>query len=798
MKKFYFLLVFIIPTLTINAQDCPGGEVLLEIDILTDNYAYETSWELTNLDGDVIGSDSYGDDDDDSTFHYEFCVPEEGCTFFTIYDDFGDGICCSYGEGYYSVSIDGTEVADGGDFNSEYTEEFNCPPGSSCNSPIAIDEGTHIVDEGLGWYTFTPSQNGIYEMSTCESTGCNTRLQVYDYCNMTGFDNTQIGAIYFNENNPTCGDQAYLEVILEAGSTYFIRVSEVEDCDLPLTFELNYVGAVTGCTDPAACNYNPLATIDDDSCIYPGDPGCEEGPDLKLNQEVLQTSCYVSSINVGPNDCYINEGCLNGYGEREIIRFTTRIENIGTQDFFIGAPETEPQMFTFDPCHNHWHYDGYAEYLLFDTQGNEIPIGFKFGFCVMDLTCPSGISGQYGCGNMGITAQCADIYGSGLSCQWIDVTDVPDGEYHLIVRTNYDNSPDALGRMELDYSNNWAQVCLNLDRSGPGNELQIEILEDCEVYVDCEGEEFGSAQIDCEGNCNGTALAGDLNNNGVQNMADALNYNQSILADDITATSCNDLNTDDEITVTDAALVNICNIYNVAHDHPDSSGVHDHCNFPRPEIMNVYDSVYFTIGDFNLDEGYMDIHVKNPNNRIVGYEFNMSGVDILNTQNIADLESFPNEPQNAFLGKKVLSMSYVDSSLMKSNVYQPLVRVYFTNAGDEICISEIVDVVNHAYENTLTYIEDGCMTLTGMDKELNPYRVKVYPNPFHEQTTFSIHNPTGEPLDLSIHDLAGRKVFVQPNITGKEFKFDNAILSPGVYFYELKGRKRQTGKIVVN
>lgn len=798
MKKIYLILIAFFPVILMHAQGCPEGQSLMEIDIRTDNYAQETSWKLKDITGNIIASVVYPDDADATLFHYEYCVPDNECIFFTMYDQYGDGICCNYGQGYYTISIDGVEMASGGTFGASVNEEFNCPEGSTCNSPIEIEQGIYTVADNLGWYIFTAPENGIYEMSTCESGACDTRLQVYEYCNMNGFDNTQIGGIYFDDNNPTCGNLAHLDAILQGGLTYYIRVSEVEDCDTPIIFELNYIGEVTGCTDPAACNYQPLATSDDGNCIYPGDPNCMDGPDLKINQDVLRSSCYVSSINVGPNDCYINEGCLNGYGNREIIRFTTRIENIGTQDFYIGSPANQPQMFTFDPCHNHWHYDGYAEYLLYDTQGHEIPIGFKYGFCVMDLTCPSGIPAQYGCSNMGITAQCADIYGSGLACQWIDVTDVPDGDYHLIVRTNYDNGPDALGRMELDYYNNWGQVCLHLDRSAADGELHIQVLEDCDVYLDCEGVEFGGAVMDCEGTCNGTSLAGDLNMNGLQNMADALNYNQSILADDISPTSCNDLNNDGVITVTDAALVNICNIYNVAHQHPDSSGFHDHCNFPRPKIINYYDSVTFTIADYDVAAGYLDIYVKNPNNRIVGYEFNMTGLDILNTENIADIESFPTEPQNAFLGHKVLSMSYVDSSLTKSDVFQPLVRVYFTNAQDEICISEIVDVVNHAYENTLTYIDEGCLTLTAMDKELNPYRVKVYPNPFHDKTTFSVYNPTGEVLNLRIHDLTGRKVFEKLNMTGSDFTFENKNLSPGVYFYELSGRERQTGKIVVN
>ena len=60
----------------------------------------------------------------------------------------------------------------------------------------------------------------------------------------------------------------------------------------------------------------------------------------------------------------------------------------------------------------------------------ELEIGFKSGWCVMDLTefinPPVGGCNTYNCGYQGITAGCADIYHSGLDCQWLDLTEIPD------------------------------------------------------------------------------------------------------------------------------------------------------------------------------------------------------------------------------------------------------------------------------------------------------------------------------------------------------------------------------------
>ena len=69
----------------------------------------------------------------------------------------------------------------------------------------------------------------------------------------------------------------------------------------------------------------------------------------------------------------------------------------------------------------------------------------------MDLECSDGGTAQYGCNIMGISAGCGDIYGANLSCQWIDLTTVPDGDYTMVVRTNWDQDPDAIGNVELTY-----------------------------------------------------------------------------------------------------------------------------------------------------------------------------------------------------------------------------------------------------------------------------------------------------------------------------------------------------------
>jgi len=158
----------------------------------------------------------------------ESCLFCDGIYYeFTINDSYGDGICCSYGEGSYSVTADGEVVASGGDFGSSESTLF-CVDSLACIAvsltPDAYPGETswtlsnaatgEIVLEGDG-------TEGLFGSATCTS-GCNDA----NACNFDGSD-------------------------LNDGS-----------CDY----------SCIGCTDSAAANYDPNATVDSGDCVY-CDPG---------------------------------------------------------------------------------------------------------------------------------------------------------------------------------------------------------------------------------------------------------------------------------------------------------------------------------------------------------------------------------------------------------------------------------------------------------------------------------------------------------------------------------------------
>ncbi|MBI1289313.1 MAG: T9SS type A sorting domain-containing protein [Flavobacteriales bacterium] len=790
-RQLLAFIAFLLSTTAILAQ-CPTGQSEIAIQILTDSYGYETDWILLDHNGDTLTMGGQNGAYADTTWYGDtICVPESECMRFEIHDAFGDGICCGYGNGSYTVFVDGSQVLTGGNFSSQAFTLFNCPPGSDCSDPLVVTEGTYVAPSNNTWYSFTPAQNGTYAVETCNN-GCNTKLWIYDHCNGLIWGEDNIGTIYYDNDQGGCAPQAMIgSALLEAGVQYWIRIgSNNGDCTGDINWSLSYNGPIVGCMDPNACNYNPLATVNDNNCIYPGDPLCPDGPDLTVDSAALANSLYVDQYNVPANDCSVAEGCMNGYGTRDIIRFSTHIKNIGNLDYYIGNPSANPDQFDFQNCHNHVHYRGYAEYKLYDTQGNLIPIGFKNGFCVMDLECSGGGTAQYGCSTMGISAGCGDIYSSGLSCQWIDVTDIDTGLYTFVNTCNWDNSPDALGHYETSHMNNWAQLCIYIGRDASGN-LFVNQLPDCQPYVDCFGQIYGNAQPDCNGLCGGPALRGDLNTDSQQDLVDAHTYVSSILAHDITATNCNDLNADGEIDVYDASLLVDCSL---TIDGQNTGSNHNHCHFPYG-TLNIYDTVEFSIGNVDYNQQYIDIYIKNPNNFVVAYQFEMSGLTIESVENLVDPNAYPIAPQWSLGGREVIGISYQDSLVPKYQNATPLCRIHYFSLTDTlVCISHIKSVVNQYYEETLTQVDpfNTCLLVhTGVDELVDGgIGLSLYPNPMQESTTLKIENRFNTNISVQLVAPSGQLVRNYGNVTSSMLNIQKADLSPGMYFVQVMDRKR--------
>ncbi|WP_024772937.1 VPS10 domain-containing protein [Aquimarina macrocephali] len=98
----------------------------VKLRITFDNYPEETSWEIKNANSQVVHSGgTYPSQPDGSTLNITKTL-DSGCYTLVFKDSYGDGICCSYGNGSYELtnSASGTVLASGGSFTSEDTKNF--------------------------------------------------------------------------------------------------------------------------------------------------------------------------------------------------------------------------------------------------------------------------------------------------------------------------------------------------------------------------------------------------------------------------------------------------------------------------------------------------------------------------------------------------------------------------------------------------------------------------------------------------------------------------------------------------
>lgn len=772
---FLFLFAILFGSFQVNAQ-CPNGQSKFKLTLVPDGYPNEISWDLKDLNGITILS---GGSNSDS-----ICIPNGTCFRFSIHDSYGDGLLSP---GYYNVSVNNVIISAGSNYGHGESTDINCPPGTSCASALTATTGGFVAPSANTWYKFTPDSTGMYEIKTCGVNTCDTKLWVYDHCSGLTWDNTNIGTLLYNDDGNNCAPQSEITAQMEAGHQYIIRVgSNGTSCSGQIFWNLSYLGPISGCMDQTACNYNPLATISDGNCIYPGDPLCPNGPDLTVIQSEIETSLTLATITA--SNCQVVENCLTGYGDRTIIRFGTHIKNLGNQDYFIGNPTANPTQFTYGNCHGHWHYEGYAEYILYDISAQPLPIGFKNGFCVLDLECSGGGIAQYGCGNMGISVGCGDIYSSGLDCQWIDITDVDTGLYTLVVRVNWDNSPDALGHVETNLNNNWAQVCIRIAADAAGNKTFTQ-QSTCNPYIDCAGQVYGSAVHDCNGNCGGNALMGDLDQNLDQNTADVQAYiGESLNASGVVG-NCNDLNGDGIINVYDAALINACANYGSNYQLP-LGGTHNYCDFPSG-LTNINDTVSLRLGNINYIDNYVDVEMLNPDNKVEAYQFNMHGISIINVLNLANTGNFQNATHFVLNGNTVVGLSFLDSTINKNNVFTGLCRIYFSSITDTIiCIQSISDIVNNVEENVIHKIVGPCIipSFTGIvNRDINTFMM-ISPNPSKGVFDVFIKLEQNQNVQVSIVDLLGQEVYNKQfnNVQNGKVSVNLENQAKGVYIVSLK------------
>ena len=262
---------------------CLAQPTYLDLTIQLDQYPPETAWVITQGPDTVVVSPSYMGVVPNTLVEQRIFLNSNTDYTFTIIDAFGDGICCEFGEGFF-ITANNCEgiVFEEYEFGSSIASyNFNLIPCelptsdvtfrvNLANAPPEIEtpgvlgnwNGWQIIplvyDEGDEWFVTIPIQSGNY---------------IWKFAD---FNNPDLQELPVGIGENSC--------FLFDGNGFVNRtltVIENEDQILP-----NYCwesclpcGAIPGCSDFNAVNWNPWANYDDGSCIIQNSE-CPQGEAL--------------------------------------------------------------------------------------------------------------------------------------------------------------------------------------------------------------------------------------------------------------------------------------------------------------------------------------------------------------------------------------------------------------------------------------------------------------------------------------------------------------------------------------
>jgi len=177
----------------------------MALTITFDNYPEETSWSITSG-GSTVASNSYSTSNADGSTVTQSLNLADGDYTFTINDVYGDGICCSYGNGSYSLTSGGSSVASGGSFTTSESTTF-------C-----------VESAGGGADTQAPSTpTNLTASNTTQTTTDLSWNASSDNVGVTGYNVYQGGSLLGNTANTSATITG-----LAASSTYTFSVTAVD------------------------------------------------------------------------------------------------------------------------------------------------------------------------------------------------------------------------------------------------------------------------------------------------------------------------------------------------------------------------------------------------------------------------------------------------------------------------------------------------------------------------------------------------------------------------------------------
>jgi len=277
MKKLIVLLA-LLPTIVFSQGSW------IHIQLMTDNYPSETSWNITPPGGSPIIIEN--DSNMLPNTMYDTIVQLGGTIIASIYDEFGDGLSSSqWGgtDGWFMISnsCQDTLMYVAGDFGDSLVQTLTvapcAPPTIGCLDPNGLNYDSTAYLPGPCTY---PACGGLLSdtvQQTCLPTG-QTLVQFFWQNDTSNGNCAPVRFWYWNENGvgpfqyglgPNQQDFAVYAGNGQMPPNWSVEhygMVEFADSTFSDTMAYTPTSCIAGCTDPTQPTFNPWATFDDGSC----------------------------------------------------------------------------------------------------------------------------------------------------------------------------------------------------------------------------------------------------------------------------------------------------------------------------------------------------------------------------------------------------------------------------------------------------------------------------------------------------------------------------------------------------
>ena len=275
MKKLLLLLLLPITLLSQNSW--------INIDLQTDNFPSETSWELLDNTGTVIATNG-------SllpvTLYNTTINLNSGTYIINLMDSYGDGLGGSqWGgvDGWFLIenSCQDTLAFVAGDFGALYTNTLIiapcAPPTGGCLDPLAINfDPTAAFDDSSCIYPPCAGLDTFWVETYC--AGSNIKVHYHwsnmpnPNCRMAYYTRSEDPYALGNNWYPYPSNWSNTGVIWSSNqqpNTTYYFLGQLLDGSYTDTLVITTGECNAGCMDSTALNYNPWANVDDGSCQAP-------------------------------------------------------------------------------------------------------------------------------------------------------------------------------------------------------------------------------------------------------------------------------------------------------------------------------------------------------------------------------------------------------------------------------------------------------------------------------------------------------------------------------------------------